>query len=264
MIRFLRLTFLCLILFPGMSLAQSDTERKQPTLDEIFKYKETFRYEVKYGFFKLGWVEVEMLPDTLYKGKMHKHMVTRMLSNPKIPFVGDEADYFHSLFYVNEEGLPESSLFWKDNLDENKPKEIIYEFDRDSMLVRYDEKDGTTGTMELTDPATAGNVVFYFTRLFAGSGRPASMRVYVNEKMGYLNFESPTKPEKREYAAFDEPVESYLMNGTTHNIEGPFGFSGEFRSWFLRDEIRVPLEARVKVFWGNVIVRIIEYKREKL
>lgn len=262
--KILRFTFLWLIFLPGISEAQETANKKQPTLEQIFEYKETFRYEVKYGFFKLGWVEVEMLPDTLYKGKIHKHMVTRMLSNPKIPFVGDEADHFHSLFYVNDDGLPESSLFWKDNLDENKPKEIIYAFDRDSMKVNYVEKDGTVGSLELTDPATAGNVVFYFTRLFAGSGRKSSMRVYVNEKMGYLNFDSPTKPEKREYAAFDEPVESYLTNGTTHNIEGPFGFSGEFRSWFLRDDLRVPLEARVKVFWGNVIVRIIEYKREKL
>ena len=68
----------------------------------------------------------------------------------------------------------------------------------------------------------------------------------------------------RNYAPFDAAVETYLSEGTTDNIDGPFGFSGNFRAWFLADDLRVPLEARVKVLFGNAIVRLIEYKREEL
>ncbi len=73
-----------------------------------------------------------------------------------------------------------------------------------------------------------------------------------------------SKIEMRKYAPFDGNVETYLSEGTTENIDGPFGFSGDFRAWFLADDLRVPLEARVKVLFGNAIVRLIEYKREEL
>ena len=90
------------------------------------------------------------------------------------------------------------------------------------------------------------------------------MPVYVTKRSGTIVMKNPSKKEIRNYAAFDEPVEAYLTTGKTINIDGPFGFSGDFRAWFLADDLRVPLEARVKVLFGNAIVRLIEYKREDL
>ncbi|MBO6525241.1 MAG: DUF3108 domain-containing protein [Balneolaceae bacterium] len=258
--RFLLLSFL---LIPGLITAQSPPSA-QPDLDDLFSVKETFRYEVKYGFFKLGWVEVSLLPDTMYNGKLHKHLVTKIESNSKIPFMSKEIDEFHSFFYENEDGLPVTAYYWKDNIDENKFKEIEYVFDREHGVVTYKEEDDSRDTLALEEPATAGHIIFYFSRLFAGGDVDNSMPVYVTKKAGAIHFENPSELEKRKYAAFDEPVQAYLTRGTTENIEGPFGFSGEFRAWFRNDDLRVPLEARVKVFLGNAIVKLIEYKREEL
>lgn len=244
--------------------AIAQTTTKQPTLDELFSIKETFRYEVKYGFLKLGWVEVSLLADTMYNGKLHKHLFTKIESNPKIPFIGTEIDHFHSLFYENEDGVPVTSYYWKDNIDENEFEEITYSFDRENGVVTYKEEDDTRDTLKLEEPATAGHVIFYYSRLFAGGEVENTMPVYVTKKAGAITFENPSKLEKRKYAAFDEPVQAYLTTGSTKNIEGPFGFSGEFRAWFLNDDLRVPLEARVKVLFGNAIVRLIEYKREEI
>ncbi len=241
--------------------SQSD---RNPTLEEIFSVKETFRYEVKYGFLKLGWVEVSLLSDTLFDGSIKKHMYTDIRSNPRIPLVGTEIDQFHSIFYVNENGLPVTSTYWKDNVDEGKFNEIRYNFDRENGVVTYKEEDDTRDTLKLVEPATAGHIIFYFSRLFAGSDSTTNMPVYVTKRSGEIIMENPSKKEIRKYAAFDEPVETYLSKGTTKNIDGPFGFSGDFRAWFLADDLRVPLEARVKVLFGNAIVRLIEYKREDL
>ena len=258
-----RVVFLFLWLIPGLAFAQKPPAG-QPSLDDLFSVKETFRYEVKYGFFKLGWVEVSLLPDTMYNGKLHKHLFTKIESNPKIPFVGTEVDHFHSFFYENEDGLPVTSYYWKDNIDENEFKEIEYVFDRENGVVTYKEEDNTRDTLSLKEPATAGHIIFYFSRLFAGGDMDNSMPVYVTKEEGAIHFKNPTKLEKRKYAAFDEPVQSFLTTGQTENIAGPFGFSGEFRAWFRNDELRVPLEARVKVFLGNAIVKLIEYRREEL
>ncbi|MDZ7756185.1 hypothetical protein [Rhodohalobacter sp.] len=90
-------------------------------MEDLFSVKETFRYEVKYGLFKLGWVNVAAARVIrLYQDQERKHILTEIESNPSIPFVGNELDQFHSLFYVNEEGLPVEVKYWKDNVDENE------------------------------------------------------------------------------------------------------------------------------------------------
>ncbi len=241
-----------------------DSASAPPTMEELFSVKETFRYEVKYGFLKLGWVNVELLSDTTYEGRELNHILTEIESNPSIPFIGDELDRFHSLFYVNDNGLPVEVKYWKDNIDEGKYDEIQYWFDRDIGKVYYIEEDDSRDTLDLEDPATSGHLIFYFSRLFAGSEEDYTLPVYVTKKKGYIYADNSLKKEKRNYAPFDGPIQAYLMNGTTENIEGPFGFSGDFRAWFLDDDLRVPLEARVKVIWGNVIVRMIDYTREEL
>ena len=67
--------------------------------------------------------------------------------------------------------------------------------------------------------------------------------------------------EKRKYDAFDEPVETYYGEGES-TIDGPFGFRGSFKSWYLADDLRVPLEAHVRVWLGNVRIKLIDYKKE--
>lgn len=238
--------------------------KKQPTLDQFFSIKETFRYEVKYSFLKLGWVEVSLLSDTLYNGKVHKHLLTSIKSNSSVPFVGTEIDEFNSLFFENEDGFPVTSYYWKDNIDEDKFKEIEYVFDRDKDEIRYKEEDNTRDTLDLIEPATAGQVIFYFSRLFAGSNQQSRLPVYVTKKSGFIMMDNPSDIEMREYAPFEGKVATYKSTGYTENIEGPFGFSGKFRAWYLADDLRVPLEARVKVLFGNAIVRLIEYNRESL
>lgn len=255
---------LVLTIAPTTVYAQEKVPEGQPTLDELFSVKEYFKYEVKYGFFKLGEVEVELYPDTMYNGRMHKHIVTRMISNPRVPFMDEEDDKYHSLFYENEQGFPVTSYYWKDNLDENAFKTIEYKFNRDSMFVSYKEDDNTRDTLDLVEPATAGHIIFYFSRLFAGSDEDLRLPVYVTKEGGFINLENPSKLEKRNYKPWDEPVNAYLSQGTTEDISGPFGFSGNFRAWFKDDDLRIPLEARVKVFLGNAIIRIIEYRVEEL
>ncbi len=232
----------------------------QPTVPDILRAGEWFRYEVRYGFFTLGWVEVSILPDTVYNDRVHHHLFTRMISNDRLPLIGYERDEFHTLFYVNEEGLPVSSLFWKDNVDEEEWDEIVYRFDREAEHVFFKEEDETTGELSLVEPATAGHIVFVYSRLFAGGGANTELPVYVSKKLGFLDFDHSSATEMRAYEAFEEPIATYKTNGRTVDIVGPFGFSGRFVAFFGQDDLRIPLEARVKMFLGNAVVKLIEYR----
>lgn len=247
----------------AQDLYPSDKETP-PDMEDFFSVKETFRYEVKYGFLKLGWVNVELLSDTLYQDQERKHILTEIESNSKIPFVGKELDRLHSIFYVNEDGWPVENKYWKDNIDENEMNEIQYWFDRDLGKVYYKEEDGSRDTLDLEDPATSGHLIFYVSRMHAGTQQGFALPVYVTKKKGYIFGRNSTELDERRYEAFDEPVQAYMLQGHTENIEGPFGFSGDFRAWFMNDDLRIPLEARVKVLWGNVKVKLIEYTREDL
>lgn len=235
-----------------------------PVMEGFFTVKETFRYEVKYGFLKLGWVNVELLSDTLYQDQERKHILTEIESNSRIPFMGKELDQLHSIFHVNDDGWPVEDKYWKDNIDENEMDEIQYWFDRDLGKVYYKEEDGSRDTLDLEDPATSGHLIFYVSRMHAGTDEDFTLPVYVTKKKGYIFGKNSAKLDERRYEAFDEPIQAYMLEGSTENIEGPFGFSGDFRAWFMNDDLRIPLEARVKVLWGNVKVKLIEYTREDL
>ena len=241
---------------------EGNAAKRQPTVSEILSAGEWFRYEVSYGFFTLGWVEVSILPDSLYNGHVHHHLFTRMISNDWLPLIGYERDEFHTLFYVNEEGLPVSSLFWKDNIDEEKLHEIVYRFDRSTGQVYYKEEDETTGSLSLVKTATAGHIVFVYSRLFAGGGMNTRLPVYVSKKLGYLDFDHSSITELRTYEAFGDSIATFKTTGRTIDILGPFGFSGRFEAFFAKDNFRIPLEARVKMFLGSAVVKLIEYKNE--
>lgn len=63
-------------------------------------------------------------------------------------------------------------------------KDIEYDFDRENNYVTYKEEDLSRDTLELEEPATAGHVIFLFSRLFAGTDVENSMIVYVTKEKG--------------------------------------------------------------------------------
>lgn len=232
-----------------------------PTTEMLMEVRETFEYEVRYGFLTLGWVDVEMLPDTTYNGETVHHIRTRIRSNRRVPFVGTRIVNYESLFSHNEDWFY-SHEFWRDDIHDDVYDKLKVVFDRAERLTYFYDEGEPTDTLDLEEPASGGDIVFYYSRMFAGIEEPYELPVYIEGEKGYLTASSSTDTEMRSYKAFDDDVETYYSEGTT-DIDGPFGFSGEFKSWFLTDDLRVPLEAHVKVIFGNVKVRLISYERHE-
>lgn len=236
-------------------------DREQPpTAGELLKWHEIFTYEVRYSFFKLGEVKVEIVADTLLNGSKSWHLRSIITSNSGIPFVGEEENHYNSLFSVNNDAF-QVQKFWTDNVDEEEYKDSEYIFDRQQQKVYAYEMDQPRDTLALEEPASSGHIIFYMGRLTAGTDSVLKMPIYLNSEKKYMTITHTTKTEMREYDAFSEEVETYYSKGKT-DIDGPFGFSGEFESWYLTDDLRVPVEARVKVWLGNAKIRLIEYKKE--
>jgi hypothetical protein len=232
---------------------------KPPTMEMLIDAREVFEYEVTYGFFTLGWVKVELLPDTTFEGNDVFHLRTQIRSNNRVPFVGTRIVNYETLFQFNDE-FPYSYKFWRDDVHDEEYERLKIDFDREQEKVFFYDRGELTDTLDLIEPASGGDVIFYFSRLFAGLEEPYSLPVYTEGQMGPVVASSGPNTEMRSYKAFDNPVETYLSEGEA-DIEGPFGFRGRFKSWFSTDDLRVPVEAHVRVIFGNVKVRLISYDR---
>lgn len=238
-----------------------DYSEQPPTADELMQWHEVFTYKVRYSFFKLGEVKVEVVSDTLYNGKKSWHLKSIITSNSGIPFVGREENHYNSIFDIVG-NMIRVQEYWTDNVDEEEYRDSEYIFDREVQKVYAYEKDHPPDTLALEEPASSGHSVFYRSRLTAGTDSLVKVPIYLNQEKKYLTLANTTETDMREYDAFPKEVKTYFAKGDT-NIKGPFGFSGEFEAWYLADDLRVPVEARVKVWLGNVKIKLIDYKKEQ-
>ncbi len=225
------------------------------------QWHEIFTYEVRYSFFKLGEVQVEVVSDTLHNGQKSWVLRTIIESNPGIPFVGREENHYHSLFSVANQAF-DVHTFWSDNVDEDKFKESHYIFDRQEQKVYAYDKGHPRDTLALEEPASSGHITFMMSRLSAGTDTTVKVPIYLNREMKYLTATHTTETEMRDYDAFPEEIETYYTSGET-DIDGPFGFSGQFEAWYRSGDLRIPVEARVKVWLGNAKIKLIDYKKER-
>lgn len=230
-----------------------------PDMEQLVNAREVFEYEVSYGFITLGWIQVELMPDTTFNGEHAYHLRTTMRTNNRVPFIGTSLVHYENLFRYNEK-WPYSLLFWRDDLHDDESDRIRIEFDREQSLVHFHERGEHTESIELIEPASGGDIIFYYARLFAGTSESYRMPVFIENEVGYVDGDNSSETEMRSYDLFDDPVEVYLSEGNA-DIDGPFGFRGRFKAWFLTDDLRVPVETHVRVIFGNVKVRLIDYEK---
>ncbi len=270
-----RVTFTFLLLVISVPLAAQNKAEEQiytlpPTVDELLKWHEVFIYEVRYSFFKLGEVKIEIVSpaqrsldeveDTLYNGVKSYHLKT-VITSSGVPFVGDERNRYSSVFTVSDSSF-KALTFWTDNVDENEPNTSRYTFDYEKGKVYgYVKEENKRDTLQLERPATAGHLLFYMGRLRAGTHTTVHVPVYINLKKKEAVITHTTEKQMREVDAFDHPVMTFFTHGDA-NFDGPFGFSGEFEAWYLVGDMRLPIEAAVDVWIGDVQIRLIDYKKD--
>lgn len=181
-------------------------------------------------------------------------------SNPTIPFVGDRRVRYTSLFMVKD-GAFHDLRFWRDDLHDGEMERTLVEFHLPSGEARFFERGLAQDTLPITEPATGGSLIFIHSRTYAESGETYLLNIFLENDQAQIWATGDPTPVTRSYKAFEKPIPVYLSSGST-NVDGPFGFSGDFKSWFSADDLRVPVEAWVRIFVGNVKVKLLDYSRE--
>lgn len=230
-----------------------------PTMEQLIDAREVFTYEVSYGFMTLGWIDVQLLPDSTYQGETAYHLRTTIRSNRRNILAGNRHVNYENLFQYNDKWLY-SHLFWRDDIHDDEFDRVRIVFDRQNGMVHFYERGEYETSLPIEEPASGGDIIFYFSRLFAGTSETYVMPAFIENELGYVRADNSSEIEMRSYEAFEDEIPVYRSEGVA-DIEGPFGFRGRFRAWFSTDDLRVPVEAHVRVIFGNVKVRLISYER---
>lgn len=227
-------------------------------VNRLWKAKETFEYNVKYGFFDLGTIWLHFNRDTLYNGHHYRLAQVVARSNPGLPFVGNKEDHFTS-FIAKNDTMFYDTYYWKDDIDEHVMKKDLYILNYKEGKVFTFKKGEAKDTLDLTKPSMCGIAYFFFTRIYAGTGKTETVPVYIDQKERSITLNSSTKTEQIDNKAFPGgKVQTYVSTGEAH-FDGPFGFRGKYRAWYSTDPKRIPVQAYVRVWLGNVKIRLIKY-----
>ncbi|MEX0773478.1 MAG: hypothetical protein WEB89_10585, partial [Balneolales bacterium] len=262
-------TFLVLSMYLGCVFAFSsqlpaDKHSSQdlgppPTVNDILSVREKFTYEVRYGFFNLGTITIETLKDTTYLGQPAHYLFIKIKSNQGIPLVGYKERNYHAIMAHNDTTFY-GMKFWTDSVHDNIFEETLYDYDYPAQKLYTFEEGEAVDTLELLTLADSGPSFFYFSRLHAGTDRKVNYPIYINHEKGNVELENYSQIENYSSEAFpDGDVKAVRTRGNA-DVNGPFGFSGSIDAIFMADDLRIPLEARVRVWVGNVRVRLIDYE----
>ena len=245
-----------LVLFIGVSF--SEMHANQPDMDLLLSQREVLEFSVHYGFLTLGWVKIEAVNDTLYNGEQAYTFRTVIRSNSSIPFVGNKERHFHSVFQVQGDSVFARN-FWTHDVGKGEFYDSRYVYDYEAGKVFIFENEEPLDTLSLNRAADSGPLLFFITRLHAGLNRQVEFPIYISEEEGSVLMDFTNRRERISVPAFGS-VDAYFSSGNA-SVDGPFGFSGFYRAWHKADYLRVPLEAHVRVWVGNVRVRLISFER---
>ncbi len=230
-------------------------------LNRLVGLRERLTYEAYYGFMKLGEAVVEQYRDTTYKGQRRRILRTKVTSNPKLLFVGYKEEHFNSII-ANNDSTVYDLYYWKDDVAGKKKKIEEYEYDYRNGRVIARKPRSKTDTLRLRGPSISGPAVIYHTRLIAGTGKSTRIPIFINQKQHFIDMKDYRRTEKVENTIFGNTHENAWYVDGDAAFDGPFGFSGKFKGWVMKDRYdNVPLEGHVKVWIGSIRVQLVKYEK---
>ena len=232
-----------------------------PSVRTLVNADERFVYKVEYGMFTLGTVTIEVVKDTTWRGKPAFILLSIIKSNPNLIFVGNKERHFYSVTgYDNNTFFCYN--FHSDSIHDKKFKDTRYTYDYTRMRVIAYEFEKQKAVFPLDGPTDSGPGLFYVSRLYAGRDTLVNYPIVTEFEKGVSRMRFTSRIDQRTLPAFSKPVPAYYMHGQA-DLKGPFGFSGAFDTWYSTDGMRLPYEAHVKVWIGNVVVKLQSYQRLK-
>lgn len=233
-----------------------------PSINELWAVREKFEYSVHYGFIKIGTISIKLMADTMYNGCLCHFLRADIRSNPDLPFVGHREKIYNSLMMKNDT-VPYTVLYWTNDVAKRITEEDICRLDYVDGKVYTFEKCQPKDTLSLSKPSICGPVSLFYSRIYAGTNEKVAIPIYINRNRYKIVMDNQTKIHHISCHAFRKGrIKTFLSHGKA-NFAGPFGFNGNFEVWYADDSLRIPVAANLRVWLGNVKVRLVKYEITK-
>lgn len=258
----LRWSFITCFIVIGFSVAAvswiNSGDNRAPSLDEMLSANEYYEYDVRYGFIRLGSVYVTVT-DTLVDEKPLSLISAQMVSNSNIPFVGYREYHFNSIveFDGNELRTP---YFWVDKIHRDISPFNSYEFDYENGLIYSFEHPAKHDTLSLDQLTYGGPELLLYSRAHSGVNNEHVYHIAIDNEVRkvYSTYtDSKNTIRSRIHSA---RVPAYRTDGFA-DLDGPFGFSGNFQGYSSVDGLRLPLETKLNVWIGSAVIRLVHFEQ---
>lgn len=225
-----------------------------------WKLGEELVYKVKWTFIRLGTVKLQIIDTTKIENVPVYHIRFYIDSNPLLFFVNNHSVY-DSFFDENFRILKTYSHEKIDNVNYRSEYQFNY---TDSLIHVYmTDVSDTSNTiyreMGMDKQLYDGIGMIFYARANVGMAKRDTLVSFFETKKGYVLINFKEKKEKIKVGIFDEPFATYPLDGEI-KIKGIAGVTGPFQGWFAADGQRPPIKAKLKVFIGNVIVELEDWK----
>ena len=224
---------------------------------------EKLSYVVKYAFFVLGRVTLEITGKEEIDNRTTYNTAAYIDSYENIPFVDIHQIYkstvtneYYSHFF---EGIVKTD-------DYDTFTDYYFRYDSTKIRVikgkitpRQIWTDSTTN-IEANKKYQDGLSIYYYARMNSGQKKSEELHGFVNEKKVTANINFYDKVEETTIDAVDYPVACVKVDGHL-NFISIYGLTGYYEGWFTNDAAAIPILAKMKVMVGNITLELKEWRR---
>ena len=257
------ITIFCLVIISFVVFAQTKLVNEGKNNLPFYVGEDLF-YNVRYGFFDLGSVQIKTPQKIVESGITLYKMMAYIDSYSGVPFVDLHVVYES---FIDEQVFPKK--FIARTMKDDHVQYDTYDFDNEKKIVVFRHGRGTkenfslieqTDTNDIDVPHQDGLSIFFYARIKAGANRYDLVPTYHENKKSTTEIHFTKKIENTEVDDVEYPIATSYLDGKM-NFIGIFGLTGGFQGWFSNDETKIPIVAKLKVLVGNVTVELQKWKR---
>ncbi len=235
------------ILFDFSSEAQTD-QRVLP-----FAEGERLSFDIYWGFIKVGETVMEVLPNTIFKGRAVRHFRLETRTTPLIDMIYKVRSRIEAFTDLE---MQRSVLYKKNHYESSTHRDLAVTFDwekRQAAYVSFGRQEQVTEILPGTfDPLG----ILYYSRCQNYATADRFERPVTDGKKCIVGRGSLLKKERINIRG--RLYDTYVIQPEMLGIEGLFEENQDARItlWFLNDRSRIPVKINIEVFIGNIVCEL--------
>jgi len=234
--------------------------------EKVFEVGEELKYEVSYGFIKLGFVKFVLTNSRKEDKKSVYNARLEIKSYPEVPFIKLN-EIFETVMCLKKDEVY-SEKFFETNFKDKSIIRTDYKFNYPKNTVKVlKEKDGNI-EKDFSKPIEKNTYLrdeiswIYDARINSFENKNFNIPVFVNEEETSVRYSFNTNRTVVNIEKYDFDIMVIKMEGIA-DFTGFFGFKGEFLILLSDDEERVPIKAYFNSTLGNVVWELTSFKKNK-